>query len=254
MLLVVDIGNTQITMGMYDRETLLFVSNIATQASHTGDQYAVELKNIMALHDFGIGSLSGAILSSVVPAVGVGMTQAIERLYGVKPMVIGPGIKTGLNIKVESPALLGGDLVVAAVAAGTLYPLPAIVFDFGTATKISVVGHNNCYLGCAITSGINISIDALAARTATLPSITAETPKSLIGTNSAESMKAGLIFGAAAMVDGMAERIEEELGERASLVLTGGLAHLVRGYCRRHVIYHGHLLLEGLRMVYNKNR
>lgn len=254
MLLAVDIGNTQIAFGLYDKQELLFSSRIASNISHTCDQYAIELKNILELYGYQTVQITGAIISSVVPGIGVYINQAINKLTGITALNIGPGIKTGLNIKVENPPQLGGDIVVGAVAAAALYRLPAIIFDFGTATKISVVDKDGCFLGCAITAGINISIEALATRTATLPFITIDIPKNIIGVNSIESMKSGLVYGAVALIDSMSERIEEELGSTATLILTGGLSGIVYGQTKREVIFSDNLLLEGLRIVFEKNR
>lgn len=252
--MTIDIGNTQITMGVYDKKELRFISHIAALHAYTCDQYAIEIKNILNLYDCDFKAVTGAIISSVVPSVGNSVNRAVKKLCGINPLIIGPGIKTGLNIKIENPAQLGGDLVAGAVAAIALYPLPSIIFDFGTATKISVLDKNGSFLGCAITAGINISIDALATRTATLPKIAAEIPKNVIGTNSAESMKSGLIYGNTALIDNMSARIERELGEKATVILTGGMAHLLKEHCTREVIFTDSLLLEGLRIVYEKNQ
>lgn len=254
MLIAIDIGNTQITIGVYDKKELCFLSRIAALPAYTCDQYAVEIKNILGLYGCAFTKITGAIISSVVPAVGNSVSLALKKLCGITPLIIGPGIKTGLNIRIENPAQLGGDLVVGAVAAIALYPLPSIIFDFGTATKISVLDRNGSFLGCAITAGINISIDALAARTATLPKIVAGVPKNIIGTNSVESMKSGLIYGNTALIDDMSSRIERELGEKATVILTGGMAHLLKDHCMREVIFTDSLLLEGLRIVYEKNQ
>ena len=254
MLIVFDIGNTHITIGLFENKKLNCVSRIATNSTLTGDQYAVEINNILSLRHFSSSDVTDAVISSVVPAVGLSVNNAVNSLFNITPLVIGAGIKTGLNLKVENPAGLGGDLVAGAVAASELYTLPAIIFDFGTATKISVITKNKSFIGCAIMAGINISIDALASRTAALSPITLEMPKNIIGVNSAEAMKSGLIYGNASMIDGMAERIEKELGEKTTLLLTGGLAHLLKGHTKRDIIYSDNLLLEGLRIVFEKNR
>lgn len=254
MLIAIDIGNTQIKIGVYDKKELCFSSNIASLHEYTCDQYAIEIKNILYLYGCKFTKITGAIVSSVVPSVGNSVILAIKKLCGITPLMIGPGIKTGLNIKIDNPAQLGGDLVVGAVAAIALYPLPSIIFDFGTATKISVLDRNGSFLGCAITAGINISIDALAERTATLPKIVADVPKNIIGTNSVESMRSGLIYGNTALIDNMTARIERELGEKATIILTGGMAHLLKEYCMREVIFTDSLLLEGLRIIYEKNQ
>ncbi len=254
MIITIDIGNTQITIGLYDNRKLCLISRIATSHTQTCDQYAIEIKNILALYNYTPKQISGAIISSVVPSVGSNVKLAIKKLCNISPLVVGPGIKTGLKIKIDDPAQLGGDLVVGAVAAIAMYPLPSIIFDFGTATKISVLGKDGSYLGCAITAGINISIDALSARTATLQKIVADIPKNVIGKNSAESMKSGLIYGSTALIDDMSIRIEKELGDKATIILTGGMSPILRGQCNRDVIFNDSLLLEGLRIVYERNQ
>jgi len=254
MILTLDVGNTQITMGLYDGGTLMFVSRLATSPVHTCDQYAVEIKNILALYGFAPENIKGAAVSSVVPSAGHNISNAIRFLCGVTPVVIGPGVNTGLSIKIDNPAQLGADLIVGAVAAAVKYPLPAIIFDFGTATKISVLGPDGAFLGCAITAGINISIEALFQHTASLPPIVAEKPKHIIGTNTVDSMRSGLFFGNIALIDGMVERIEEELGQKATVIVTGGLSSHLRGQTKREAIFDESLLLEGLRRVYKMNQ
>lgn len=253
MVLAIDIGNTNITLGVFDEKKLVFISRLATDTRRTEDQYALELRNILVLHDCPRSSIEGTIISSVVPHVGAMMSRAIEFLLGYKPMILGPGIKTGLNIKIDNPAQLGADLAAGAVGAVTKYPLPCIIFDLGTATTISVIDKNGAFLGGAIAAGLSTTLEALATKTAQLPYIDIDAPKSVIGTNTVDSMKSGLIFGAASMLEGMADRIEKKLGEKATLVATGGLAGKVVAECEREIIIDDNLLLEGLLVIYNKN-
>jgi len=254
MLLAVDIGNTNITLGAYRDSELMFVSRLATDPSRTGDQYAITLRDIIDLYGYEAASFDAAIISCVVPALTGAFGQAVERLFSVRPLVIGPGIKTGLNIKIDDPGALGADLVAGGVAAVTLYPLPCIVFDMGTATTVSVIDGRGVFLGGLISAGIGISMEALATKTAQLPYISLETPASVIGTNAVDSMRAGIIFSASAVVDGISQRVEAELGQTATVVATGGLAKIVVDHCKREVIYHDNLLLEGLRIIYEKNK
>lgn len=252
MILTVDIGNTNITVGAYEGEKLSFISRLATDKLRTSDQYAIELHNILHLNGLS-SSLEGAIVSSVVPLVGAAMCSAIKKLGNVTPMVLGPGIRTGLNIRIDNPAQLGADLAAGAVAAIAKYPTPCIIFDLGTATTISVIDKDGAFLGGAIAAGPATTLDALATHTAQLPYIDFTAPQKIIGSNTVDCMKSGIVVGAAAMLDGMAKRMEAELGCQATLVATGGLASSVAKYCEREVIIDDNLLLEGLRLIYNKN-
>ncbi len=255
MLLTIDIGNTNITMGAYDGDNLVFVSRLATDRSRTPDQYAVDFKQIFSLYDTPQNGFDGAAISSVVPELSSAMSEAVEKITGCKPMLLGPGIKTGMNILIDNPAQLGADLLAGCVGAAALYPLPCFVIDLGTASKISVIDKNGAFCGCTITPGIGISLDALSARTSQLPSISLKTPKRAIGKNTIDSMQSGTVFGYAALIDGLCEKLEEELGEKVlSSVATGGLAKDLIKSCKREIIYNGDLVLYGLKVLYEKNR
>ncbi len=254
MLLVVDIGNTNINLGAYSDEKLVFVSRISTDRSKTRDQYAVELKNIFSLYNADSLSFSGSVVGSVVPELTREICESILTLTGTEPLTLSPGVKTGLNIKTDNPAEVGADLVAGAVGAVSSYPLPCLVLDLGTATKISVLDKNGAFLGCTIAAGVSISLDALSARTSQLPSISFKAPRHVIGTNTVDSMQSGTVFGVASMLDGMCDRIEAELGEPiASVVATGGLSRDIVKCCKRNVISNRNLILEGLRTIYLKN-
>lgn len=254
MLLSIDVGNTNITLGAFLKKELKMVARMATNSSLTADQYAVDLKNILALKEVDFHEIHGAVIGSVVPQVGAALTEAVRELCGIDPIVLGPGIKTGLNIKIDNPGQLGADLAAGAVAAAHLYPAPCIIFDLGTATTISVLDADNNFLGGAIAAGLHTTLDALASRTAQLPHINIEAPDKCIGTNTVDSMKSGLVFGAAAMIDGMIDRIEDEIGGKAAVVATGGLSAIVVPLCRREIIYNDNLLLEGMRLIYERNK
>lgn len=253
MILTVDIGNTNITLGGYENENLEFVSRLATDSSLTSDQYAVQIKGVLGLSDISCDQIENAIVSSVVPSTGSAVARAISRICGKTPIVLGPGVKTGLNIKIDNPAQLGADLAAGAVGAMGKYKNPCIIIDMGTATTLSVIGSDGAFLGGAIAAGIRSTLDALAAKTAQLPEIHIEAPKSVIGSNTVDSMKSGLVIGAAAMLDGMIDRIEEQLGEKATVVATGGLAEMVIKHCKKDIIPDNNLLLEGLYKIYKKN-
>lgn len=254
MILAVDIGNTNITFGLYDDDTLMFVSRIATDRARMPDQYAVELSLIIRLHGGDPLKLSHSIISSVVPELTDVIMTAVSYLTGKAPLVIGPGIKTGLNILIDNPAQLGADLVAGAVGAIEKYPLPCLVLDMGTATKISVIDSKGSYRGCTISAGIKISLDALSSGASQLPSIPLNAPKSAIGTNTVSSMQSGTILGAAAMIEGLCARLEKALGEEVrTIVATGGIAGFIIKHCNMDAVYDPDLILDGLRFIYKKN-
>ena len=253
MILTVDIGNTNITLGAYKEDRLEFTSRLSTNRHLTADQYAIDIKDILALNNLAPDGIEGAIISSVVPIVGSNMKKAIKKLTGITPLAIGPGVKTGLNIRIDNPAQLGADMVAGAVAAVAKYPLPCVVCDMGTATTISVIDKGGVFLGGAIAAGLGTTLEALAGNTAQLPYIDISAPDKVIGTNTVDCMRSGLVIGAAAMLDGMAKRMEAELGTPATLVATGGLAGGVTTYCEREVILDDNLLLDGLYLIYKKN-
>ncbi len=253
MLLAIDIGNTNITLGTYDGDSLLFTARLATQSHNTDDQYAVDIKNLLSLYNIGIEEIEDAIISSVVPLVGASISSAVSKLFHIVPLILGPGVKTGLNIKIDNPAQLGADLVAGAIGALESYNMPCVVIDMGTASTISVLDRNGTFLGGAIAAGVKLTLKALTENTAQLTSMPIEAPDSVIGTNTIECMQSGLVFGTAAMIDGLLERIEYELGETPTVVATGGLSKQIIEYCKTSIIYDENLLLEGLRAIYEKN-
>lgn len=255
MLLAIDIGNTNLTVGLYDNEELTFLARLATDTKRTAEQYAVELSQIAVLEGHALKSVNGAIISSVVPELTAVVKNAVKILTGINAKILGPGLKNGLNIKIDNPAQLGADLVAGAVAAVNKYALPCLVMDLGTATKISVIDSNGSYRGCTISAGVGISLNALAGSAAQLPTVNLDMEHCpAYGTNTVTSMQAGIILGTAAMLDGLADKIEVSLGEKVkSVVATGGLAHDITKHCRRKLICEPNLVLEGLRIIYNKN-
>ena len=254
MLLCVDIGNTNITLGGYREDTLVFTARLASDVQRTADQYAVELYDILRLNGCSAAQVQGAILSSVVPTLTDALCRASQKLFGFAPMVLGPGVKSGLNIKIDNPAQLGADLVAGAIGAMAKFPLPCIIIDLGTATTISVLNAKGEFLGGAIAAGIRLTLEALTKNTAQLPLVGIEAPKSVIGSNTIDCMKSGLILGAAAMLDGLVERIEAELGHKSTLIATGGLAQFITPLCKREIILEKDLLLKGLNVIYKKNK
>lgn len=254
MVLAIDIGNTNIVMGCFDGDKILFRERVSTNQTATDLEYASTIKMALDMHDIDTKSLNGAIISSVVPSVTNTFKRAVEKYAGLKVMVVGPGIKTGLSILIDNPAQLGSDLVVDAVAGINEYPVPQIIIDMGTATTLSVIDKNRNYIGGMIMTGIAVSTDALIMRTSQLPKIAFETPKKVIGTNTVDCMKSGIMYSGACSIDGMIQRIEEELGEKCTVIATGGLAGVITPLCRSKIILDDDLLLKGLMIIYNKNK
>lgn len=254
MILAVDVGNSNIVLGCLDESQIFFVSRISTDHKKTRDQYAVELKSVLSLYDTDPSHVTGAIISSVVPALSSVLCDAIELVFGVVSIVVGPGIKTGLNILIDNPAQTGSDLVVGAVAAIAEYKKPIMIIDMGTATTITVIDSRANFLGGAILPGVKISLDALTSSAAQLHGISLDAPPKTICTNTVECMRSGIVYGTCSMIDGMADRIAAELNEMPTIVATGGLSSLFAGHCRHNVIYDEHLMLKGLSLLYHKNR
>lgn len=254
MILALDAGNTNIVLGCIDdNNKIVYEARVATDHSKTEYQYAVEFKTLLEIGGIDIKRISGAIMSSVVPPLVTILKKAVSFIAGVTPLVVGPGLKTGLNILLDNPAQLGSDQVVDAIAALNEYKPPIIIFDMGTATTVSVIDKNKNYLGGMIIPGVKISQEALTARTSQLPKISIEAPKKIIGKNTIDCMKSGAIFANAAMVDGVVERIENELQEHATVVATGGLSGSIIPFCKRNIIVDNDLLIKGLKILYDKN-
>lgn len=254
MFLAIDIGNTNISMGVYDGDNLVFVTRLATERSSEPDEYAVLFHQLFHLYHTSPHDIDGAAISSVVPELSAYISSAVIKICGCKPMILGPGVKTGMNIKIDNPAQLGSDLLSGCVAAAALYPLPCLVIDFGTASKISVIDKSGSFRGCAIAPGIRISLEALSANTSQLPNISLETPAHAIGTNTLDSMQSGAVYGFASMIDGLCDKFEKELDEGPAFsVATGGLAKKLIKSCSRKIEYNRELNLYGLKILYEKN-
>jgi len=254
MVFALDVGNLYIALGGIENGTPRFVFRLSTDRSKTGDEYAVLFNNILNIHKANIRDLEGAILSSVVPSLTVALKEAILTLTGIAPLVVGPGLRTGLNILLDNPGQMGSDIVVAAVAALDKYPLPCVAVSMSTAITLGVLDERGRYLGGAICPGIAVSLEALTRNTSQLPGISLEAPKKIIGRSTIECMQSGLLHGTAAMLDGMLERFEEELGAPPTTVFTGVSAETVLPHCRRPgILYDAHLRLRGLWLLYQKN-
>lgn len=236
MVLTIDVGNSNIVIGVYDMDQLKFISRVASEQNRTADETAVLLKSVLSIHDIKIHLIDGAIISSVVPLITEPLAMAIKLLIGRKPLIVGPGMKTGINIGIDNPAQLGSDLLVDSVAASALYPKPLIVADMGTATTLSVITEKNTIIGGAILPGVRTSLNALTAKAAQLQQVSIEAPKRAIGSNTIDCMKSGVVFGNASMLDGMIERFNEELGTKCFVVSTGGLAEVISQYTKHKVV------------------
>lgn len=253
MVLAIDIGNSDIVLGGYENDVLQFTSRCGTDRRKTVDEYALLFKGILELHNVTPKQVKGGIVASVVPSLRIIVQQAMELLTHAPFLTLAAGRKTGLNIRLDWPTELGSDLVADAVAAVDRYPKPVIIMDLGTATAVLVVDKKGAYLGGMLHPGLRISLEALSASADQLPSIMLKAPERLIGRNTEECMQAGAVYGCAAMLDGLIDRLEDELGESATAVITGGFAPLIAPYCRREVVVDENLLLNGLYIIYKKN-
>lgn len=253
MVLTVDIGNTNIVLGGFVDDKLTFVARIATNANKTEDEYATKIRSILALHQVEKTEVRGAIVSSVVPPLTRVMADALKMVYGITPLLVGPGIKTGINIHCDDPSTVGADLICACVAANTIYGNPCLVIDMGTATKMMLIDNTGTFVGVSIIPGVNIALKALASGTAQLPQISLEAPKSVIGKNTADCMRSGAVFGNASMIDGMIDRFATETGYNLKLVATGGLSKTIIKHCNHNITLDDDLVLKGLNILYKKN-
>ena len=252
MLLALDIGNSNITIGAYDDNGLVFTARMKTDRLRTENQYAIELLDILKLYikDY---SFKGAIISSVVPELTEIIRRAVVDVTANEPIIIGPGIKTGLNITSNNAGEIGADLIAGAVGTVEKYPLPAIVIDLGTATKMYVVSEKKEFVGGMIAPGIRISMDALSKECSQLPTVSLTAPKKAINLNTSESMKSGIVFGFAALIDGMLKRYIKEYGPVKSILATGGLSKPIISNCENEIELDENLILDGLQAIYKKN-
>lgn len=253
MLLAIDVGNTNIKFGIYDGTELHRIIKLSTDSHKTADEFAVELFTLFKVYSVDAFSIDSCIMCSVVPRITNRLKAAVKSVTGVDALVVGPGIKTGVNICIDDPATLGADLVVACAAAQSMVSLPSIVISMGTATAMFVIDKNKRMLGGTIAPGVSISLDALTAHGALLPSIELKAPQNIIGKNTDDSIRAGVVIGTACMIDGMIEKVEEELGCKCSVVATGGIAPMIVDSCKHDIVLKDDLILEGLRIIHSKN-
>lgn len=253
MILAIDIGNTNIVLGGFEDDELVFTARISTDTTGTEDEYASKLINIIAVYDIPRDSICGAAVSSVVPPLTLIMKKAVNQVFGVESVVVGPGIKTGLNLRCDVPSTVGADIICSCVAVNNKYGSPALIVDMGTATKIIMVGEDGAFEGVSIIPGVLIGLNALSSKTAQLPQVSLENPGRVIAKNTVECMKSGVVYGNASMIDGMIERAFEECGKEIPVYATGGLAPLIIKHCRREIIHDDKLVLTGLNLIYKKN-
>ena len=251
MILAVDIGNSNIVIGCIDDNKIFFEENIETSIRKTNLEYAIILKTLFELNDISPEDVDGVIISSVVPPLTNVIKSAITMTTDIDPLVIGPGIKSGIAIKMDDPRTVGSDLIATAAGAADEYGAPVIIIDIGTATTITRVDDSKAYIGGVIMPGAQVSVDSLASRTAQLPRISIEAPERIIGKNTIGSMQSGIIYGNASCIDGMIDRFVEEIGikEPITVVATGGLSKIIVPHCNKDIIIDQDLLLKGLRII-----
>lgn len=253
MIIAVDIGNTNIVVGGIQNDAICFEARLRTDSTKTSDEYSIDLKMIFEIYHVRPEQIEGSIIASVVPQVLNSVKTALLKLTGKTSLVVGPGVKTGLNIKVENPAQAGADLVVACVAAVREHKAPLIVVDMGTATSMVVLDATGAFIGGCICPGVKISLEALTSHAALLPGVQLDQPKRAIGRNTADCMRSGIMYGAACMLDGMIGRFEEELGCETTVIATGTIAKYIVPLCRRKIRYDKNLILKGLASIYRDN-
>jgi len=254
MILAVDVGNSNIVIGCIKEDSILFEARLRTDSTKTSDEYCIDLKMILDVYGVKSTDIEGSIIASVVPQVLNSMKTALMKLIGKSSLVVGPGLKTGLNIQIENPSQTGADLVVGSVAALHQHKPPMIVIDMGTATTMVVLDKTGALVGGSIIPGVKISLDALTDRTALLPGLQLDQPKKAIGRNTIDCMRSGIMMGTACMIDGMIDRMEQELGYKTTVVVTGGIAKFILPMCSHEVIYDKDLLLKGLAALYRDNK
>ena len=254
MILAIDVGNTNIVLGCIDGDECLFVERLSTVRTKTELEYAIDIKNVLDIYHIHRSDIEGGIVSSVVPQITNIVKLAVEKILKKEVLVVGAGIKTGLNIRMDNPAQLGSDLVVNAVAGIAEYPVPLLILDLGTANTVSVIDKNKNYIGGMIYPGIGVSLDSLTARASQLGGIGIEAPEHIIGKNTVECMKSGIIYSSAAAIDGIIDRLQDELEGEATVIATGGLAKKIVPHYKREIILDDDLLLKGLAVIYRKNR
>ena len=254
MLLCVNVSNSKITLGVFDRDDIILKTSVSATVGKTTTEYAVLFKSVFDLHNFDTEKINGVIISCVVPALTAAVRDALGYIYKGKIFIVGPKLKNGLKIKSENPSQIGASLICQSVALTEKYPMPCLLISMGTALSMFALDKNGTFIGGAILPGIKMSAKALADHTAQLPQIDlTQKPHSVIGTNTVQNVQSGLIIGTACTIDGMIEKFKKELGENLTCVATGEIDSVVLGYCNNEILYDENLVLDGLKKIYIKN-
>ncbi len=253
MILAIDVGNTNIVIGGLQDHKIEFSARIATDHFLTSDDYAAKIRSLLEIYRVSCENIVGAILSTVVPALAPVLHTAVLRITGLDALIVSSDLVTDLVVDMDDPKRMGSDLIVDAVAAIEEYPAPMLIFDMGTATTVTAVNADGVYVGGMIISGVELSLEALSDRTAQLPHINIEAPDRMLGKNTLECMQSGVVFGSAAMIDGIIDRAEKEMNTKLTAVATGGLAQAIVPHCSREIICDPNLTLKGLGILYRKN-
>ena len=255
MILTLDIGNTNIKTALFDGMDMVKYWRISTSRTNTSDEYGIMILNMFAHEGFSADCVDGIMMSSVVPSVNFTLEHLCRSYFGMAPIVVAPGVKTGINIKIENPREMGGDLISNAVAAYELYGGPCITIDFGTATSLGAINEKGEFLGGAICPGIKLAVEALSERTAKLPRIELTKPETVIGKNTVHCMQSGIVYGYIGQIEYLVRRMKAEIGsDKTKVIATGGLAVLVAEESNAIDVLDGLLTLKGLRLIYEKNR
>jgi type III pantothenate kinase len=253
MVIAVIIGNAGIEIGGCQGNSIAFIERLSSETGRTALEYAVLIKDILDIHGVSPSEITGGIVASVVPLITERLIEGMTKLADCRIITVGPGVKTGLSIVIDNPAQLGADLAAGAVAAIENYGYPAIIFSMGTAISASVIDKNRNFIGGIIMPGVYTSLNALSGSASLLQSVALEVPKSVIGKNTVDCMKSGLVFGAAAGIDGIIDRVQKELGYSLKAVAAGENASMIVPLCSHDISVDQGLLIKGLIMIYNKN-
>ena len=254
LILAVDIGNSNIIAGCISADKISCIERLSTNSALTPVEYAMRIKTILDMYGIDFMNIEGSIISSVVPQLTPVLEEALFKLLRVKPLIVGPGLKTGINIRIDDPGQLGSSLLVSSVAAMAEHEPPFIVIEMGTATTFCTVNRQRQYIGGVICAGVRTALDSLVSKTSLLHQVTLEEPGNIIGRNTIDGVKSGMIYGTAACIDGVIERIESELKEKCALIATGRFASVVIPHCKRKIVIDQELIIKGLRVIYEKNR
>lgn len=253
MILTINAGNTNITMGCYANNKLLFAAAVSTAANRTKDELAVSIKNMFNLYNYKAREVQGVIISCAAPFLTSLLTEAVVLLFAKEPLIVGPGIKTGLNILIDDPSEMGSDIVAACVAASAKYPRPLIVIRLGTAIVMSAINSKGQHIGGVIAPGMELSFEALSLTATQLPQVRIQKPEKVIGPNTIAAMQSGVFYGTVSMLEGMIRRFEAELNENCNVIMTGEPAKELCRFIDAKTIFDPALILDGLHLLYRKN-